>query len=196
MTGCSRLKSKYSVLLCDNLDHSYEALRVQSYIWDIYVWAYSTMNVNEHLSPLVAVNSEGYRKLRPSQGDGYQNIISAKVQSLHSNALGVKKFKYVACRNPPKDPMQNGTRHICVEGLFESKRRRSGNVSILKCSTSGCRWVQNFGTPNKAHWNNVKEWLGKSRASMFRSGLGQITYDAKNDGTQYDPNFDLNAMDD
>ena len=56
--------------------------------------------------------------------------------------------------------------------------------------------VVNGQLRNKAHWNNVKEWLGKSRASMFRSGIGQITDDAKNYGTQYDPNFDLNAMDD
>ena len=52
-----------SLLLCENLDHSYEAIRVQPHIRDIFVWAYSTMNVNEHLSPLIAVNSEGYRKL-------------------------------------------------------------------------------------------------------------------------------------
>ena len=87
------IKNKYTVrnsslLQCENLDHSYEAIRVQSSIWDIYVWAYSTRNVNEHLSPLIAVNSEGYRKLRPNQGDGHRNIISAKVLSLLSNALG------------------------------------------------------------------------------------------------------------
>ncbi|CAE7413083.1 unnamed protein product [Symbiodinium pilosum] len=56
--------------------------------------------------------------------------------------------------------------------------------------------VVNGQLRNKAHWNNVKEWLGKLHTSMFRSGIGQITDDAQNYGTQYDPNFDFNAMDD
>ena len=88
-----------SLLLCENLDHSYEAIRVQSYIWDSYVWAYSTMNINERLFPLIAVNSYVYRKLRPSQGDGHRKIISAKVRSPLSNALGMKKFKYAVSQH-------------------------------------------------------------------------------------------------
>ena len=85
------------------------------------------MNVSEHLSLLIAVNAEGCRKLRPNQGQGdrHRNIIRAKlVRSLLSNALGVKKFKYVACRNMPRDPMRHGAFHICVEGLFESQQKR------------------------------------------------------------------------
>ena len=82
------------------------------------------MNVNEHLAPLIAVNSDGYRKLRPNQSNGHRSIIRAKVRSLISNALGVKKFRYVAYRNMPRDPVQNGTIHICVEGLFETQEER------------------------------------------------------------------------
>ena len=74
------------------------------------------MNVNEHLAPLIALNSEGYGKLRPNQGEGHRSIISAKVRSLISNALGIKKFKYVAYRNMPREPIQTGALCICVEG--------------------------------------------------------------------------------
>ena len=50
---------------------------------------------------------------------------------------------------------------------------------------------------NKSNWQNVKDWqLGKARTSVFRSGIGQITDDARDGGTQYKPNSDLNAMDD
>ena len=33
-------------------------------------WAYSTLNVNEFLSPLIEVNTGGYYKIRPDQGEG------------------------------------------------------------------------------------------------------------------------------
>ena len=45
-------------------------------------------------------------------------------------------------------------------------------------------------------WDNVKEWCQKARTSMLRSGPGQITDDAQNLGIQYNPSFDLNALDD
>ena len=170
------------------------------------------MNGREHLAPPIAVSSEGYRELRPNQGDGHRNIMSAKVRSLLSNALGVKKFTYVACRNMPKDPTRNGTFHVCVEGLFEAQKKRERlhpevlHIGVQMGANFGpeyCKFykerfvdVVNGQLRNKSLWNNVKEWLGKSRASTFCSGVGQITDDARNYGTQYDPNFDLNAMDD
>ena len=173
-----------SLLLCENLDHSYEAIRVQSYIWDIYVWAYSTMNINEHLSPLIAVNSDGYRKLPPTQGDGHRKIISAKVRSLLANALGMKNLKYVAYRNTPRDPMRDGVFLICVEGLLEAQKKRERlDPEVLyigmQMGTSfgpGYRKlykerfvdVVNGQLRNRPHWNNVKEWLGRARTSLFR----------------------------
>ena len=56
--------------------------------------------------------------------------------------------------------------------------------------------VVNGQLRNRSMWNNVKEWLGRSRTSMFCSGIGQIIDDARNYGTQHNLNFDLNAMDD
>ena len=49
---------------------------------------------------------------------------------------------------------------------------------------------------NKVTRRNLKELLGKARASIFRSGIGQITDDARDHGTKHNPNFDHNAMND
>ena len=82
------------------------------------------MHVNEFLSPLIAVNPDAYRKIRPSQGEGQGNISGARVRVLLSNSLGVKKFRCTAYRNMPRDPMHSGVFHICVEGFFESQQKR------------------------------------------------------------------------
>ena len=66
------------------------------------------MNVSEFLSPLIAVNSDGYRQVRPNQGEGQRNLISARVRMLLSHALGVKKFRYTPYRNMPKDVITEG----------------------------------------------------------------------------------------
>ena len=168
--------------------------------------------VNEFLSPLIAANSEGYQKLRPTQGEGHRNLISARVRSLLANALGVKKFRYAAYRNMPKDPMHNGIFHICVEGLLEAQKRRERlDPEVLYI---GVQMGANFGPEHQKFyketfvdvvngqlrswrmWDNVEEWRQKARTSMLRTGLGQLTEDVQYHGPQYNPGFDLNAMDD
>ena len=79
--------SDSSLLPCENLDTCYEAIKIHELIWNIFLWAYATMNVNEYLTPFIAVNNDGYRKLRPSQGDGSRSMISSKVRSVLSNAI-------------------------------------------------------------------------------------------------------------
>ena len=43
-----------------------------------------------------------------------------------SNALGVKKFCYVAYRHMPAEVIRDGVFHICIEGLYESQKKREG----------------------------------------------------------------------
>ena len=96
------------------------------------------MKVSEFLSPLFA----GYRSLRPTQGKGHHNLISARVRSLLANALGVKKLRYAAYHNIPKDPMHNGAFHICVEGLSEAQKRRESPDPEVLCIglADGCQF--------------------------------------------------------
>ena len=63
-------------------------------MWNIFLWAYTTM---------IAVNEDGYRKLRPNQGARQRGLISARVRALLSNARGVKKYLYVSYRQMPTE---------------------------------------------------------------------------------------------
>ena len=136
------------------------------------------MNVNEFLSPLIAVSSQGYRKLRPTQGEGHRNLISARVRSLLANKLGVRSSRYAAYRNMPR-PF----------GGAEKRGRLDPEVLYV-----GAQMGANFGPEYQKFykerfvdivngswkmWDNVKEWGQKARASMFRTGLGQITDDVQ-----------------
>ena len=94
-------------------------------MWNIFLWAYATMNVNEFLTPFIAVNDDGFRKLRPNQGEGQRSMICSRVRSLLSNSLGTKKYRYVGYRNFPKERIVDGVYHICLEGLFEGQQRRN-----------------------------------------------------------------------
>ena len=42
-----------SILFCDNLDHCFEVIRTRAMIWKLYLWPYTTMRVNEFLTPLI-----------------------------------------------------------------------------------------------------------------------------------------------
>ena len=110
----------------------------------------------------------------------------------------MKKLRYAAYHNMPKDPMHNGAFHICVEGLSEAqKRRESPDPEVLYI---GVQMGANFGPEYQKFYNerfvDVVNGQLKARTSMFRSALGQITDDVQNHGTQYNPSFDLNTMDD
>ena len=206
MIGCKRTSLiRYNSWLRENIDHSYEALRVHGYIWGAL-----HRHSNEFLSPLIAMNSDGCRKVCPNQGEGQRNLISARVRVLLSNALGVKKFRYSAYRNKPKDPMRNSIFHICVEGLFFESQKERLDPEVLYI---GAQMGASFGPEcqkfykarfvdivngqlwNWGNWRNVKEWHEHAGTSMFRSGLIQIKDDQEN-GQCYNPVFDLNAMDD
>ena len=97
-----------------------------SSIWDIYIWAYTTMNDDERqfLSPLFHVNTDdGYWTIRPNQGEGQQSLISARPRLLLSNAFGIKKFRYVAYRHMPAKVIKDGVGvfPICV---YERQKKR------------------------------------------------------------------------
>ena len=119
------LRKKYtpsdsSLLPCDNLDICYEVIKVHEMMWNIVLWAYTTMNVNEFLTPFIAVSEDGYRKLRPNQGAGQRSLISSRVRSLLSNALGIKKYRYVSYREMPKERLVDGVYHICLEDSMKA----------------------------------------------------------------------------
>ena len=115
--------SDSSLLPCENLEICYDVIKVHEMMWNIFLCAYTTMNVSEFLTPFIAVNEDGYRKLRPNQGAGQRGLISTRVRSLLSNALGIKKYCYVSYRDMPKDRVVDGV-HICLEGLYEGQQRR------------------------------------------------------------------------
>ena len=58
--------SDSSLLACENLDICYEVIKIHELMWNIFLWAYTAMNVNELLTPFIAVNNDGFRKVRPN----------------------------------------------------------------------------------------------------------------------------------
>ena len=168
------------------------------------------MKVNEFHSPLIAVNSDGFREVRPNQREGQRSLISSRVRLLLSNALGVKKFRYTAYRNMPKEVIKDGIFHICVEGLFEGQKKRERidpevlyigmQVGVQFCLEYQ-KWYKNRFVDvvnGQLHswekYGNVERWGKNARTSMFRSGLKSVGDDLE-DGRYYTPTFDLNAMD-
>ena len=79
--------SDSSLPSCENLDICYEVIKVHEMMWNIFLWAYTTMNVNEFLTPFIAANEDGYRTLRPNQGAGQRSLISSRVRAVLSMRL-------------------------------------------------------------------------------------------------------------
>ena len=194
-----------SLLLCDNLEHCYEAIRTHSLIWKLYLWDYTTMNANEFLAPLIAVNSDGVRAIRPNTGEGPWRLLSSRLRLLCSNALGIKKFLYVASKNMAPEVEKDGVYHICVEGLLEAqqncdrlnpealfisqhmgaqfnKEYQAGYMKVLVTTING----QITNEKNREH---VEEWQKKARTTLLQAGL-QTLKDQVRSGNRYDPTFE------
>ena len=204
--------SESSLLPCENLDICYEVIKVHEMMWNIFLWAYATMNVNEFLTPLIAVNEDGYRKLRPNQGAGQRSLISSRVRAGLSNALGIKKYRYVSYRNIPKERLVDGVYHICLKGLYEGQQRRDRidpELMHLAMQTGlqlGTEYRKRFDrvvvrTINGALRDqrmkqDVERWKTTARTVAFRQDLNQIE-DKIGTGEAYAATFpvDIDAMD-
>ena len=200
-----------SLLPCDNHHLSYEVIRVNNFIWEVFVWAYRTMNVNEFLSPLIEVNSDGYRRNRSNQGENQRSLISSRLRLILPNALGVKKFRYVAYRYMPENICQDGVLYICIEGLYEAQKKRipldpenlyiADQMGVILIgeyrSIYEKRLVQriNGQIRDLEARKDVQRWMKTARTSLFRKGLESLT-DAVRRGTSYAPRYsDLDDMD-
>ena len=137
-----------SVLFRDNLDHCYEVIRTRAMLWEIYLWAYTIMNVNEFLMPFIAVNSDGMRTIRPNKGESHRGLIGSRLRLLYSNALGINKFRYVAYKNMPSQVVKDGVYHICIEGFLEAlqKRDRLNPEALYICQHMGVRLNKKYKT--------------------------------------------------
>ena len=105
------------------------------------------MNVNEFLAPFIAVNSDGgMRAIRPSSGEGRRGLIRSRLRLLYSNALGVKKFRYVAYKNMPTEVVKDGVYRICIEGLLEAqqKRDRLNPEALYTCQHMGVQFNKEY----------------------------------------------------
>ena len=68
-------------------------------------------------------------------------MISSRPRLLYSNALGVKKFRYMALKNMPPEVIKDGVYHICVEGLLEAQQKRerlNPEALFMHMSAYGC----------------------------------------------------------
>ena len=148
------------------------------------------MNVNEFLTPFIAVNEDGYRKIRPNQGAGQRGMISTRVRSLLSNALGIKKYRYVGYRDMPKERLVDGVYHICLEGLYEGQQRRDrmdpemmylavqtglrlGMEYQKRCDKVVVRTI-NGSIADKKMKEEMDRWKKQARTSTFRQNMLQI----------------------
>ena len=204
--------SDSSLLPCENLDICYEVIKVHEMMWNIFLWAYTTMNVNEFLTPFIAVNEDGYRKLRPNQGAGQRSLISSGVRAVLSNALGIKKYRYVSYRNMPKERLVDGVYHICLEGLYEGPQRRDRidpelmHIAVQTGLQLGNEYQKQFdrvvvkiingSLRDKKMKQDVDRWKTTARAVAFRQDLLQIE-NKVGTGEAYEATFpvDIDAMD-
>ena len=204
--------SDSSLLPCENLDICYEVIKVHKMMWNIFLWAYTTMNVNEFLTPFIAINEDGYRKLRPNQGAGQRSLISSRVRAVLSNALGIKKYRYVSYRNMPKERIVDGVYHICLEGLYEGQQRRDRidpelmHIAVQTGLQLGTEYQKRFdrvvvkiingSLRDKKMKQDVDRWKTTARTVAFRQDLLQIE-NKVGTGEAYEAAFpvDIDAMD-
>ena len=204
--------SDSSLLPCENLDICYEVIKVHEMMWNIFLWAYTTMNVNEFLTPFIAINEDGYRKLRPNQGAGQRSLISSRVRAVLSNALGIKKYRYVSYRNMPKERIVDGVYHICLEGLYEGQQRRDRidpelmRIAVQTGLQLGTEYQKRFdrvvvkiingSLRDKKMKQDVNRWKTTARTVAFRQDLLQIE-NKVGTGEAYEAAFpvDIDAMD-
>ena len=147
------------------------------------------MNVNEFLTPVVAVKSDGMRTIRPNKGEGHRGLISSQLRLLYSNALGIKKFRYVAYKSMPSQVVQDGVYHICIEGLLEAqqKRARLNPEALYICQHMGMQFNKEYKTrytrvivntngqiTDRKKQENVEEWKNNVRATLFQAGLEML----------------------
>ena len=181
-------------------------------MWNIFLWAYTAMNVNEFLTPFIAVNEDGYRKLRPNQGAGQRSLISSRVRAVLSNALGIKKYRYVSYRNMPKERLVDGVYHICIEGLYEGQQRRDRidpelmHIAVQTGLQLGTEYQKRFdrvvvkiingSLKDKKMKQDVDRWKATARTVAFRQDLLQIE-NKLGSGEAYEATFpvDIDAMD-
>ena len=200
------------LLPCENLDICYEVIKVHEMIWNIFLWAYTTMNVNEFLTPFIAVNEDGYRKLRPNQGAGQRSLISSRVRAVLSNALGIKKYRYVSYRNMSTERLVDGVYHICVEGLYEGQQRRDRidpelmHIAVQTGLQLGTEYQKRFdkivvkiingSLKDKKMKQDIDRWKATARTVAFRQDLLQIENNLGS-GEAYEAAFPVNvdAMD-
>ena len=204
--------SDSSLLPCENLDICYEVVKIHEMMWNIFLWAYTTMNVNEFLTPFIAVNEDGYRKPRPNQGAGQRSLISSRVRAVLSNVFGIKKYRYVSYRNMPKERLVDGVYHICLEGLYEGQQRRGRidpelmHIAVQTGLQLGNEYQKRFdrvvvkiingSIRDKKMKQDVDRWKATARTVAFRQDLSQIE-NKVGTGEAYEATFpvDIDAMD-
>ena len=86
------------------------------------------------------------RTIRPNTGEGHRGLISSRLRLLYSNALGIKKFRYVAFKNMPPEVDKDGVYHICIEGLLEAqqKRDRLNPQALFICQHMGAQFNKEY----------------------------------------------------
>ena len=166
----------------------------------------------EFLTPFIAVNNDGFRKIRPNQGEGQRSMISSRVRSLLSNALGIKKYRYVGYQHFPEERTVDGVCHICLEGLFEGQQRRQRldpellYLAIQMGLQLGQEYQKQYdkvviktingSLRDKKMKDDMDRWKNNARTSAFRQGLLQSTEQVVS-GESYAAEFpiDVNMMD-
>ena len=137
------------------------------------------MNVNKFLTPFIAVNSDGVRAIRPNTGEGHRGLISSRLRLLYSNALGIKKFHYVAYKKMPPEVIKDGVYHIRIEGLLEAlqQKRERLNEALFICQHIGAQFNKEYRARctkvivNTINGQLTKEWKKNARTTLFQAGL-------------------------
>ena len=152
------------------------------------------MNVNEFLSPQIGAGAEGLREIHPNQGQR-QCTIKTLVRLLLSDALGVKKLRYVACHHMPPEVVRHGVYHIRIEGLYggQKKFENLDPENLYPAKQIGVQFAQEYqrlyksriaGSINdqvskKKKADDVEQWLRAARTLTFRAVLMSLADDRR-----------------
>ena len=144
-------------LFCANLDHG--VIRAQSYIWDIFLGLHDNEFEcnNGCLSPLIAVNTDGYRNIRSNQEEGQGSQISTRVR-LQRLLL----------------PMPLASRSSAMWPIDTCQQRLSGMVSFTCASKGSMRVRRNVRGSTPRTYSSLSRWAfstAKSSASSINRDL-------------------------
>ena len=129
------------------------------------------------------------------RGNAHGKALLAAQNGGAFHVLGIKKYRYTACRNMPREIIKEC--RFPLASRDSSKDKRNARESTQRSSILECRWESDWprvpkvlqetlcrcGDGQSTSWQkyrNVGKWRAGSQISMFRNGLKIMKNDQQN----------------